>query len=348
MPSTGLQGRGVRVARDKRRSVWLRPLVLVGLIIAAGVLCWATMLRMPGESHRGPLPALAQAERELTAELREDVTVLAEGIGERNVAHPQALDRAARHIERALVQAGYRPQRQSFQVAGVDCHNLEVEIPGKSSSEIVVVGAHYDTALGAPGANDNGSGVAAVLALARRLAKLQPERTLRFVAFVNEEPPHFQTDDMGSLRYARRSRERGENIAAMLSLETMGYFDDSEGSQVYPPPIGFFYPSTGDFVGFVANLGSRRLLREVIADFRSHTPFPSEGAALPAVIPGVGWSDHWAFWKAGYPALMITDTAPFRYPHYHTAADTPDKLDYERLARVVAGIERVVRKLARG
>jgi Zn-dependent M28 family amino/carboxypeptidase len=200
--------------------------------------------------------------------------------------------------------------------------------------------------LGAPGANDNGTGVAAMLALARRFSGQKPRRTLRFVAFANEEPPHFQTAEMGSVVYAQRSRERSENVVAMLSLETLGYYDDAQGSQVYPPPIGLFYPSTGNFVGFVSNVSSRKLLRDVVGDFRSHTRFPSEGAALPAVIPGVGWSDHWAFWQAGYPALMVTDTAPFRYPHYHTGADTPDKIDYERLARVVAGLERSIRRLA--
>lgn len=302
------------------------------------------MLSMPGKSHRGALPALSETERELAEALRRDVETLARDIGERNVARPEALERAARFVEESLSAAGYDPRRQTFDVSGVSCHNLEVELPG--GPEIVIVGAHYDSVIGAPGANDNGTGVAATLALARALSGSKPKKTLRFVGFVNEEPPHFQTGDMGSLRYAARCRERGERIAAMLSLETMGYFSDDPGSQVYPPPIGLFYPSTGNFVGFVSNVGSRKLLRDVVGDFRSHTQFPSEGAALPSVIPGIGWSDHWAFWQHGYPALMVTDTAPFRYPHYHTRADTSDKIDYERLARVVAGLERVIRRLA--
>jgi hypothetical protein len=299
---------------------------------------------MPGTSYRGPLPALGAAERTLETELRRDVEKLAREIGERNVtARPDELTAAAGFIEQTLSAAGYDPRRQSYDVSGKSCHNLEVELAG--SAEIVVIGAHYDSVIGAPGANDNGTGVAALLALARRLARHKPGRTLRFVAFANEEPPHFQTGDMGSVRYAGRCRERNEQVVAMLSLETLGYYSELEGSQVYPPPIGLFYPSTGDFIGFVSNVKSRTLLREVVADFRSHTQFPSEGAALPAIVPGVGWSDHWAFWQADYPALMITDTAPFRYPHYHTAADTPDKIDYERLARVVAGLERVIRHL---
>jgi len=271
------------------------------------------------------------------------VDELAGRIGERNVTRPKALEDAARHLEKTFEGFGLQARRQGFRVGSVECSNIEVEIAG--GSEIVVVGAHYDSVIGAPGANDNASGVAALLALSRAFAKSRPKRTLRFVAFVNEEPPHFQTDDMGSLRYARRSRERGEQIVAMLSLETMGCYSDLEGSQSYPPPIGLFYPSTGNFIRFVSNPGSRRLLHDVVGNFRSHTEFPSEGAALPSILPGIGWSDHWSFWQAGYPAVMVTDTAPFRYPHYHTASDTPDKVDYPKLARVVAGIERVVRHL---
>lgn len=325
-----------------RRAAKFAALVLGAAIVLLLVL-ESLMLRMPGESHRGELAPLTETEQKILAEIRRDVEKLAGDIGERNLAHPEELRAAARFIESAFAGAGHEPRRQIYDVRGTACENLEVELSG--SSEIVIVGAHYDSVLGAPGANDNGTGVAAMLALARRFSGQKPRRTLRFVAFANEEPPHFQTAEMGSVVYAQRSRERGENVVAMLSLETLGHYDDAEGSQVYPPPIGLFYPSTGNFVGFVSNVASRKLLRDVVGDFRSHTRFPSEGAALPAVIPGVGWSDHWAFWQAGYPALMVTDTAPFRYPHYHTNADTPDKIDYERLARVVAGLERSIRRL---
>jgi Zn-dependent M28 family amino/carboxypeptidase len=172
--------------------------------------------------------------------------------------------------------------------------------------------------------------------------------TVRFVAFANEEPPWFQTANMGSLVYAKACRERNDRITAMLSLETIGFYCDDAGSQDYPFPFGLCYPSKGDFVTFVGNLGSASLVREAIAIFRETTPFPSQGGALPGWIPGIGWSDHWSFWKVGYPAIMVTDTAPFRYPHYHTTRDTPEKIDYGRMARVVAGVERVVRRLAGG
>lgn len=241
---------------------------------------------------------------------------------------------------------GLAVTRQTFLVEGNPCHNLEVERVGTAHpSEIIVVGAHYDSAFGTPGANDNGSGVASLLALARRLRNHQPARTLRLVWFANEEPPHFQGADMGSVRYADRARQRGENIVAMLSLETLGYYSDEPGSQEYPGVLQAAYPDTGNFIAFVGDTDSRALVHRVLAAFRALTTFPSEGAALPDALPGVGWSDHWAFWRHGYPAVMVTDTAPFRYTHYHTTKDTPDRLDYARLARVVHGIDHVVREL---
>jgi Zn-dependent M28 family amino/carboxypeptidase len=236
---------------------------------------------------------------------------------------------------------------QRFRVEAVEMRNIEVEVAGGSrASEIVLIGAHYDSVAGSPGANDNGSGVAAMLELARLLKTSAPGRTLRFVAFVNEEPPFFMGDAMGSRQYTRRSKERGENVVAMFSLETIGYYSDEPGSQRYPFPLGLFYPSTGNFIGFVSNLSSRPLLREALASFRRHARIPSEGVAAPAWIPGIDWSDHRSFWQEGWPALMVTDSALYRYPHYHTGQDTPDKVDYERLARVVTGLQGMVRDLA--
>jgi Zn-dependent M28 family amino/carboxypeptidase len=173
-----------------------------------------------------------------------------------------------------------------------------------------------------------------------------PNKTLRFVAFVNEEPPYFLSGEMGSQVYARRCKERGDKISAMISLETIGYFSDAPNSQTYPSPgLGLFYPQVGNFIGFVSNVKSRALLRRVITLFRKHAKIPSEGASLPAFIPGVSWSDQWSFWQHGYPAIMVTDTALFRYPYYHSSNDTPDKLDYDRFALVVSGIEKTIDEL---
>jgi hypothetical protein len=163
---------------------------------------------------------------------------------------------------------------------------------------------------------------------------------------VNEEPPYFRSPKMGSVIYARQCRERNEKVIAMLSLETIGYYRDEWGSQKYPFPFGLMYPSTGNFIGFVGNTSSRDLVLKVVSSFRRHVRFPSEGGALPGFIPGIGLSDQWAFWQQGYPGIMVTDTALFRYPYYHTPNDTPDKVQYERLARVVVGMEGVVADIA--
>jgi peptidase M28-like protein len=302
---------------------------------------------MPGKSFQGPLPDLTDEEAKLAACLRHDVKKLAEEIGVRNLHNYARLNEAAAYIDDALTVAGYRVERQTYRVRGRDCSNLIAECGGSDkANQIIIVGGHYDSVIGSPGANDNATGAAAALALAKLFAHRQPSRTIRFVLFVNEEPPWFQTESMGSLVYARRCKERGEDLLAMYSLETIGYFSDEKESQKYPPPLNLLYPSTGNFIGFVGNTESGPLVSWSIDSFRRHANFPSEGAAVPAQITGAGWSDHWSFWQVGYRALMVTDTAPFRYPHYHKKTDTLDKIDFERMARVVAGFAKVIEELA--
>jgi Zn-dependent M28 family amino/carboxypeptidase len=310
-------------------------------------------MRMPGKnvSKAGPLTPDEIALRE---ELRANVQELAGEIGERNMWHYSQLNAAADFIEHSFSQAGLRTRRDTYEVRGQACYNIETEIPG-NRPEIIVIGAHYDSVFGSPGANDNGSGAAAVLALARRFAAREkrehppqraPNKTLRFVAFVNEEPPNFLSGEMGSLVYARRCKEHGDKISAMISLETIAYFSDAPHSQTYPSPgLGVFYPDVGNFIGFVSNVRSRALLRRVVTLFRKNAKIPSEGASLPSFIPGVSWSDQWSFWQQGYRAIMVTDTAPFRYPYYHSSSDTPDKLDYDRFTLVVSGMEKVIQEL---
>ncbi len=302
---------------------------------------------MTGSSYRGELPPADDALLALAAELRQDVTRLAVEIGERNLRNrPQQLDEAADSIAAEFKAPGYDVRRQEYKVAGVSCYNLDVEILGAARpDEIVIVGAHYDTVPGTPGANDNTSGVAATLALARRFVHRKTDCTLRFVAFTNEESPYAHTEAMGSRDYSRRCREGGENVVAMICLETIGYYDDRPGSQKYPPPIGSLYPSEGNFIGFIGNLASSDLVRRVVKAFRESEQFPSEGAALPEGMARIGDSDHSSFWHEGYPALMVTDTANFRYPYYHTPEDTIDKVNFDRLARVVRGLEKVIAEL---
>ncbi len=322
-------------------------LLAIGLVVASTF--W-TVGRGDGRKRVESRRALTPAQIVLREELRRDVAVLGGEIGPRSaVTEYTNLCRAAEFIEKSLSGMGYEVRRQDYEpdhwaMRGKPCRNLEVEIKGTAKpDEIVVVGAHYDTEMSCPGANDNGSGMAALLALARRFPGKGGARTLRFVAFANEEPPFFWTSQMGSLVYATACRARGDKIVAMLSLETLGYYDDAPGSQHYPSRLfGWLYPTTGNFISFIGNVKSRALVERALLSFRRHAVFPSEGAALPGLISGVGWSDHWAFWQNGYPGVMVTDTAPFRYAHYHTAEDTPEKLDYDRFAVVVEGLLGVV------
>jgi hypothetical protein len=292
--------------------------------------------------------SLSETDLALRAELVADVQKLAGEIGERNLQHYAQLNAAAEFIKASFSRAGLQPRRDTYELAGKACHNIEVEIRG-ARAEIIVIGAHYDSVFGSPGANDNGSGVAALLALARRFAGKPVGQTLRFVAFVNEEPPYFQTEEMGSFVYASRCKTRGDQISGMISLETIGYFSDAPRSQRYPAPgLSLFHPTTGNFIGFVGNTGARVFLDRTVEIFRQQAKIPAESAALPAFVSGVAWSDQWASWQCGYPAaIMVTDTAPFRYPYYHLASDTPDKLEYDRFALVVSALEKTIAGLAR-
>ncbi len=331
----------------------LIPRLILGVplgMVAIGVLSLLYTSTAPvaktREGGRDPERLRAPVDEE---SLRGWLDKLAVDIGPRPASDPAKLRVAAKWIQSELGEEnmGYRPQVQLFEAGGAEYRNVEVEIAGGArADEIVVVGAHYDSVPGCPAANDNGTGVVALLAIARAMIGTENARTLRFVAFANEEPPHFQTPTMGSMVYAKRCKERDENVVGMISLETLGYYDDRRGSQSFPPGLRRFYPDTGNFLALVGNVKSRGLVGGAYRAFRRHSEFPVEKAALPAALPGVGWSDHWSFWQYGYPAVMATDTATYRYPHYHLRSDTPDKIDFPRFTEVVRGLAGVVRDLA--
>jgi Zn-dependent M28 family amino/carboxypeptidase len=286
-------------------------------------------------------------EHDGTAEtLRRHVERLAGEIGERNVWRPAALQAAARYIREQWQALGYAVAAQSYRTQGLTCENLEIAVPGtRRPNQIVLAGAHYDSVRGCPGANDNASGVAALIRIAALLRGLRPARTLKLVAFVNEEPPFFYFGEMGSKVYADAARARGDDIRLMLSLEMLGCYSDAAGSQGCPPLFRFFYPDRGNFVAFVSNLRSRRALREAVNAFKARSDFPCESLASPAFVPGVSWSDQLSFWRAGYPGVMVTDTAFYRYPYYHSPLDTPEKLRYREMARVVEGLSGALERL---
>jgi hypothetical protein len=316
---------------------------LVGATLLISALALAVVGKSPSEQALLERAALKQA-------LIADVDALAGKIGERNIGQKyESLVRAEKWLLTRLTEMGYSPRRQAYKVEGVEVANIDVEIPGTArGGEVVVIGAHYDSAEDAPGANDNGSGVAANLALAQALRGIKPTRTLRFVFFTNEEPPYFQTDNMGSVQYARWCKQNGDKVVAMMSLETMGYYSNEKGSQEFPKytGLGYLFPDIGNFIAFVGNWSSQAMTSGIVQSFKAASDVPVHYAHLPEFIRQAGFSDQWSFWQVGYPGLMVTDTALFRYPHYHEATDTPDKVNYEVLADVTQGLIPVIQTLA--
>ena len=282
---------------------------------------------MPGRSYAGRA-TLSGEERALALRLGVHVATLA--AAERNVD----LETSARYIEAAFRSIGLEPQSTWFESRGRKVRNIT------AGSGSIVIGAHYDTVPGSPGADDNASGVAVLIELARL------GLPARFIAFANEELPYSHTMEMGSFVAATASRERGESIDAMFSLEMLGCYNDAPGTQRYPWPLNWLYPDRADFIAFVGDVGARRLVRSVIAAFRRHARLPSQGVAAPSSLPGVTASDHWSYRRNGYPAVMVTDTAFNRYPHYHRASDTAEKLDYERMALATVGLAAAIKEIA--
>ncbi len=281
-------------------------------------------------------------EQRLTLHVREVALV------EHNTSKPEALEAAAAYIEAALAAEGYAVRRQQYAFGGHQVRNLEVSIINTAHNQppdrIFIIGAHYDSARGSPGANDNGSGTAAVLELARMLKgiRLTQGTELKFVFFVNEESPYFGDEGMGSWQHAKDLHARGQHVAAALILETIGYYTTGRDSQTYPPGLEKLYPNQGNFIAFVGTLESSELVRKTLAAFKAASSFPAEGLASASYVEGVTWSDHTSYNRHGYPAIMITDTAFLRYPYYHTAKDTPDKLDYASMSKVVEGLAKVI------
>lgn len=324
-------------------------------LIALGFAVAAYVIVFPVQPFRGPLPAITPSEIETADRLRRHVEAVASR--PHNLAHYRELERSASYIEATLTAIGYTAISQEFVVDGRPVRNIEVILPARQRAEggspapALVIGAHYDSPDDSPGANDNGTGVAALLEIARALADTRTQltfvRDVRLVFFVNEEAPYGKTDAMGSLRHARALRQGAVPVLGMIALETLGHFTDTPGSQRYPAPFSLVYPDRGNFVAFVGLPGARHLVGRCVRSFRSTTAFPAIGGVAPGFVPGVDLSDHWAYHQCGFPALMVTDTAPFRNPHYHRTTDLPDTVDYPSLARVTAGLVRMIGELAR-
>ena len=335
-----------------KASTWRRWGAVLGLALAGALLfAWWYLVRCEGRwlgvpTESGRASELATVERDL----RADVLHLSVEIGERNLrddVRHAALQRAGAWIRERWESQGYAVREQAFSVKGRPVSNLEIEIPGhRLPGEIVVVSAQHDTLPGSPGANNNASGEAVLLQLSAMLRGSRPDRTIRLVSFTTEEDPWFGTDDMGSRHYARRCRERGEDVRAMLALDSIGYYRQEPGTQRLPFPFSVLYPDRGNFLAFIGNIPSRPSVVTATRGFHKGSAFPIEAGLAPEWVEGVTWSDHASFWRYGYPGIQVTDTGGYRSPHHTLPSDTAEKLDYAALARLTFGMHGAVLELA--
>jgi len=278
--------------------------------------------------------------------LKQHVITLAEELAPRDAEHPNNLNRVADYIHNHFELFANEIKEQPYTAGAIKVRNVQAFF-GPSTEERIVVGAHYDAAGPYPGADDNASGVAGLLELARIFSDEELPLQVELVSYPLEEPPFFYTRNMGSFVHANSLKKKGVKIRAMLALEMIGYFKDKPGSQSYPLfLLRPFYPSTGNFIAVVGKLFQRKMIKTVREAMKNATPLPVESINAPRLLPGVALSDHLNYWWAGYPAAMITDTAFYRNPNYHTAFDTPDTLDYERMAQVVEGVKVAVSVLS--
>lgn len=285
---------------------------------------------------------------QIKSNLIDTVTYLSEGIGQRSYLDIERLEIAAEFIEKKLKSFGCITERQPFDYKNNVYYNLIGTVEGaeKTDKGILIIGAHYDTVIGTPGADDNASGVAGMLELARLAASEPFRRTAIFAAFCLEEPPVFMTQNMGSYVYAKSLNDLKTDIYGMISLEMLGYYSDYKQSQYYPNPLfSHFYPDKGNFIAFVGNISSMRFTKKVKKNFMSACSMPVESLNAVSIIPGVDFSDHRNFWKFGYPAFMITDTGFFRNPNYHAPSDTPSTLNYELMTELIRGLYKALKIL---
>jgi len=297
-------------------------------------------LAQPVLTHQGQAAHLADPAR-----LERDVRALSETFVPRDWLHPENLDRAAEYLKGEFQATGARVSEQTYTVKDKTYRNVIARF-GPETGDPIVVGAHYDAFEELPGADDNASGVAGVLELARLLAGQPLKGPVELVAYTLEEPPFFRTKNMGSVRHAVSLRDRGVKLRGVLVLEMIGFYSDTKGSQAYPMALmGLFYPSRGNFIAVVSNYGSLGLTRRVKKAMTAASDLPVRSMNAPAFIPGVDFSDHHPYWDAGYDAVMITDSAFNRNRAYHTPGDTADRLDYRRMAKVVEGVLEAVLRM---
>jgi Zn-dependent M28 family amino/carboxypeptidase len=339
--STSNEAQWRKEAARRKQLFKLMLLIFLGFLLLLAVACfWVTQPLLSGSRE---VKSAAMVE---PARLESHVRTLSETLSPRDEGHPENLDRVAAYIRREFEQAGAIVSEQPYEIAGRTYRNVIAQF-GPETKERIVVGAHYDTAGPLPGADDNASGVAGLIEIAYLLGKALLPLRVELVAFTLEEPPFFRTAQMGSSLHAASLKKQGVEVRLMLSIEMIGYFSDAPGSQVFPTPIlRAFYPSEGNFITVVGDVSQGLVVRRVKKAMREASPLPVYSINAPRSIPGIDFSDHLNYREAGYDALMVTDTAFYRNRNYHTILDTPDKLDYRRMAMVVEGIYAAIHKLS--
>lgn len=341
MSTSSIEAQWQSQAERRRRIIRLMLLVvLIFLLLLIGVWFWITQ----------PLLSRASPNSERTvdpARLEAHVRKLSIELGPRDADHLENLDRVAAYIKDEFSQTTAHVSEQAYSVPGKTYRNVVARF-GPESAERIIIGAHYDTAGPLPGADDNASGVAGLIELARLLGRQQPPIRVELVAFSLEEPPYFRTTGMGSSVHAESLRNQNVQVRAMISLEMIGCYSDAPNSQLFPVGVlSAFYPSRGNFIAVVGRLSDALLVRKTKSAMRNAAPLPVYSINAPRFVPGVDFSDQLNYWDAGYSALMITDTAFYRNRNYHTAQDTAEKLDYKRMAMGVEGVYAAVNELAR-
>lgn len=276
------------------------------------------------------------------ARLEKLVRKLSTDFADRTFDNEARLEGAAAYLESQLAGLGLKVESQRFTAEGRPYRNLVVKL-GPDTPEVMVVGAHYDVAGEQPGADDNASGVAGLLELARLLKGQSFRQRVDLVVYTNEEPPFFRTPHMGSAVHARSLVQSGKRASLMLSLECIGYFSDAPGSQEHPVRLlNAIYPTTGNFISLVGFYQDGDVARQVKAAMKSASDLPVYSINAPGFVVGIDFSDHLNYWNEGFVGMMVTDTAFYRNKAYHTPEDTADRLDYGRMAKVVDGVRAVV------
>jgi Zn-dependent M28 family amino/carboxypeptidase len=325
-------------ARIARAALWILFIAAIpALLLALVTQPWVTAI--PGTSPAVSPDALKAHVKKLSVDLYP-----------RSFASSRNLYLAGDYIEQGFRRSGADVSVQAFSADGEPYRNIIAHF-GPKTGPLLVIGAHYDgvndagEGNGGPdagdthGADDNASGIAGLLELARLLGQHPPDHAVELAAYTLEEPPYFRTPDMGSAHHARWLREQGQEVRLMISLEMIGYFSDAPGSQDYPiSSLSAVYPDRGNYIALVGKFSDFAAMRQVKALMKGASPLPVESINAPPLVPGIDFSDHLNFWAEGFPAMMVTDTAFNRNREYHKVGDTWDRLDYARMAEVVQGV----------